>query len=94
MTQIIIKEYGTKIFQRDFNKTEENLIGLIKDMSLKGIISIKEFSEIFNESFNETKDLLHESVVEEKVLLGETTKIFTDSANEIIKKKWFGWITY
>jgi len=77
MTQIIIKEYGTKIFQRDFDKTEKNIVQLIKDMSLKGIISISEFKKIFGESFNETKEIFKESII-------ENNKIFNESLDETL----------
>jgi hypothetical protein len=64
MAQIIIKEYGTKIFQRDFNRTEENIIALIKDMAAKGIISISTFKKIFSETINDTKDIYFDSMIE------------------------------
>jgi len=64
MAQIIIKEYGTKLFQRDFDRTEKNLVSLIKDMSKKGIISISEFKKIFIESIDETKDNYFDSMIE------------------------------
>jgi len=64
MAQIIIKEYGTKIFQRDFSRTEDNLIALINDMSKKGIISLSEFKKVFNDSFDETIEVFTEALVE------------------------------
>ena len=64
MTQIIIKEFGIKIFQRDFANTEQNLTQMIKDMSDKGLISLSEFKKIFNDSFDETIEVFTDSLIE------------------------------